>query len=291
MPTALLTNRRDREPRANHESGVASAALPLLAFGGIATHLLQMPLGSWWCASIPAFMLLSRATIDEALHAAWIIPDILMLYLSRISWANALVLLAAHGAGSVGLSYLRTGRAGDVGWRIVLVTGAASGIGRALVEELITEYDDFVIALDASQEGLDQLESWHLQSRLGSPPAPPAPCRLACIQCDVSNRASVERASRIAAVNLREADESSVVADATRRMDDERLPIHAIVHLAGVFACGPLMEEATLPSVERAIGINVLGCMYVSQAFYRLMRSSSRAVMANAHGRVSGVQP
>lgn len=275
----------EREPRANHESGVAFYAFPLLAAVGIVSYLLNLlPLGSWWCASIPTFMILARATVDEALHASWIIPDALIMCLSDISWSRALGLLGAHALASVCLSYLREGKAGETGKRIVVITGAASGIGLALCKELIQEYDDYVIALDASQQGLDQLVAWHRCTREAAPSA--APCRLTCIQCDVSERESVERAARMAAVGLRETDESSIAADMTKNLDDARLPIHAIVHLAGVFACGPLVEEATMATAERALRVNVLGCMHVTQAFYRLMRSSSRAVVANAHGRV-----
>ena len=266
-----------REPRANHEMTPAKFAMPLLVVGGVTTHLLRAPLGSWWLATIPAFMLLSRVTVDEALHSSWIFSDALALYLSGIGYTKALILLAAHAAASVGLSRLREGSVGDTCRRIVLVTGAASGIGRALCEELITEYDDFVIALDVSQTGLDELEAWHREQRHRHAAAAPPPCRLGCIQCDVSELSSVQRAVHRAAVDLREPDESSVTAGGAHNLDDERLPIHAIVHLAGVFACGPLVDEATMAHAERALRVNVLGVMHVTQAFDRLMRSSSRA--------------
>lgn len=267
----------EREPRANHEMSPAKMSMPLLVAGGLATKLFGMPLGCWWLASIPAFMLLSRVTLDEALHSSWIFSDALALYMSGIGWGKGLLLLAAHAAASSCLSFLREGKAGDTCRRIVLVTGAGSGIGRALCEELITHYGDFVIALDVSQHGLDELEAWHAAERQrqhtdAQQPAPP--CRLGCIHCDVSDKASVERAARRAASNLREPDESSVVSDGAKQLDDERCPIHAIVHLAGVFACGALVEEKTMEVAERALQVNVLGCMYVTQAFYRLMRSS-----------------
>jgi hypothetical protein len=111
----------EREPRANHEQDVATTALPLLVVGGVATYLLNIPLGRWWCATVPAFMLLSRATLDEALHAAWIIPDALAFYLSGLRWTSSLALMAVHAAASIGLSYFRQGKAGDTAKRIVLV--------------------------------------------------------------------------------------------------------------------------------------------------------------------------
>ena len=88
-----------------------------------------------------------------------------MLYLSGIDWLTSLLLLVAHAAASAALSYHRTGKAGDTARRVTLITGAASGIGRALCKELIEVYDDFVIATDVSQQSLDELAAWHRRAR------------------------------------------------------------------------------------------------------------------------------
>ena len=62
--------------------------------------------------------------------------------------------------------------------RTVLVTGAASGIGRALCEELVETYGDFVIAFDSDMTGLGGLMAWdHGRDRI------------ATIECDVTSRA------------------------------------------------------------------------------------------------------
>ena len=45
--------------------GLARYALPLITIGGIASFMLNPSLHSWWCAVIPAFMLIARAIIDE----------------------------------------------------------------------------------------------------------------------------------------------------------------------------------------------------------------------------------
>ena len=66
--------------------------------------------------------------------------------------------------------------------RVVVVTGAASGIGRALCEILTLRHDDLVVALDIDADGLRELEAWHAARR---------PDGLMCVRCDVSEPASV----------------------------------------------------------------------------------------------------
>ena len=56
-----------REPRANHEAGVAYVALPLLLTVAAVTTLLGCSLDSWWCATIPMLMLAARARSQRIL--------------------------------------------------------------------------------------------------------------------------------------------------------------------------------------------------------------------------------
>ena len=131
--------------------------------------------------------------------------------------------------------------------RTVLITGAASGIGRALAEELVLTHGDSIIALDRDKRALNSLQSWALQNQHD----------ITCIECDVGDAASLARA----------------VKHLDAMMSGVR--VHAIVNLAGIYGCGPMMEERTLDKVERVLRTNVVGTCRATQAFHHLLPTSS----------------
>ena len=134
---------------------------------------------------------------------------------------------------------------------------------------------DFVIALDADADALASLKAWHDERGWYG---------LACVTCDVTDATSVASAAHTAMANLKRPDEDSVVDSASleRRMDH----IHAIVHLAGVFGCGPLVEAATVNDVLRCLQVNVMGTARVTQAFYPLLPQRKEDLINGCRSRV-----
>ena len=71
---------------------------------------------------------------------------------------------------------------------LVLVTGAASGIGRALCEELLAEGDS-LLALDVDEAGLASLTAWAHSRNIAD--------RLDCIRCASDLTLASARAARL----------------------------------------------------------------------------------------------
>ena len=143
--------------------------------------------------------------------------------------------------------------------RRVIITGAATGIGRALAEELAVTYGDSIIALDRDKRRLDELETWALRNGHS----------VLCVQCDVADAASVARA----ATEL-QAQQSA----------HGKGCIHAIINLAGIYALGPLMEESSVDKLDLVMRVNVLGTLRVVQAFHHYLPTSSSSPAEN--GRI-----
>lgn len=174
-------------------------------------------------------------------------PDI---SLQALAWCFALALVGMF-------SWRRRvlGKRVDRTAQNVVIAGAANGMGRATCEALLTDFDDMVFALDVDQPALDALMAWADSRSVAA--------NLVCIKCDVTDDASV--ASAVTLVTARLAMVSQ--ADSTRRAQH----IHSIINFAGVYACGPLLEQPVLEETERCLQINVIGTMRVNQAFHHLL--------------------
>lgn len=123
--------------------------------------------------------------------------------------------------------------------RTVLVTGAAGGIGTALVERFLAN-GDTVIATDTTQEALQRL-------RVGSDPG----ARLSTAAADITSEDDVERLA-------------GAVRETAGHLD-------VLVNCAGYF---PLVafEEMTTAQWRAVIDINITGVYLVTHALLPLMK-------------------
>lgn len=130
--------------------------------------------------------------------------------------------------------------------RVVLATGAASGLGRCVVQRCVAR-GDLVLALDEDSAGLAQL-----QRAMES--AHPAPA-LVTVSCDITNAEDVTRA--------------------VEKVRAEEIPggIDVVANFAGLICGGPLLEIAD-GDLERVLAVNVLGTQRVVRAFSSLMRTA-----------------
>ena len=117
--------------------------------------------------------------------------------------------------------------------------------------ELLLAKGDCVVALDISQEGLRSLEAWATAISVQT--------RLTCVACDVSSAASVDKAVK-------------AVGEWCASVVSEYGGVHSIVHTAGIFACGPLVEQLTAADISAALAVNVMGVVHVTRAFFSAMR-------------------
>lgn len=120
--------------------------------------------------------------------------------------------------------------------RIVLVTGAAGGMG-ALVVRRFLENDDTVVAADISGQALSRLQARGRQ--------------LHTVSGDVSNEADCARIATLA-------------RDRGGRVD-------VLVNVAGHFPIQPF-EETTAEMFRRIIDINLLGVFLMIKAVYPMMK-------------------
>jgi len=135
--------------------------------------------------------------------------------------------------------------------KIILITGAANGIGHSVADYLLSR-GDVVIPTDVDSEGLKIFE--------GNENAFP-------ISMDVTNNENIQ----------------SVVNQIKEKFGS----IDCIVNNAGIFIGGPIVEIA-LGDFEKLIDINVLGYIRVVKAFYPLLRKGSRIINISSEvGRIA----
>ncbi len=130
-------------------------------------------------------------------------------------------------------------------WRVSVVTGAASGIGRATVERL-AEAGDFVYLLDIDRDQGVELSAGIEHS--------------AFIRCDVTSEGDIGEAKRL-------------VTDRSGRVD-------VLVNNAGGFPTRRKLEEVTLEEWRRIVDL-LTSVFLVSQALLPLLRQSGEARIIN----------
>ena len=136
--------------------------------------------------------------------------------------------------------------------KIVLVTGAAHGIGKAITEYLVSKGEE-VIATDYDSEGLVKYES-HDQ--------------IHSIVMDVTNNDSIANA----------------VQEVMKITDG----IDCLVNNAGLFFGGPLVE-VEVADFEKIFDVNVLGFVRVTKALFPLLKARNGRVvnMSSEVGRIA----
>lgn len=122
--------------------------------------------------------------------------------------------------------------------RVVVITGAAGGVGTALVDRFIRN-GDHVIAVDATSDGLDRLQAQYRSD-----------ARITTIVGDVSREADGQRLAE-------------VTASAAGRAD-------VLINCAGFFPIVPF-EQMTPSQWNRVIEINLTGTFLVTRALLPLM--------------------
>lgn len=131
--------------------------------------------------------------------------------------------------------------------RVVVVTGAASGIGRALAREFAAAGARLALA-DVDEEGLRETAAL----------AAPAPCLTAVV--DVADRAAVER----------------FAADVVARFG----AVHVVVNNAGV-TVSETIERLGYDDFTWLMGVNFWGVVHGTKAFLPWLRQADEAAVVN----------
>jgi NADP-dependent 3-hydroxy acid dehydrogenase YdfG len=136
--------------------------------------------------------------------------------------------------------------------KIVLVTGAANGIGLSIVNYLVSK-GDVVIASDFDSKGLEKFNNQE---------------QIHPVIMDVTDQESIQEAFK-------------VIQKITEGID-------CIVNNAGIFFGGP-MVEIDLSDMEKIFDVNVLGSVRVTKTFFPLLKKrKSRVVnMSSEVGRIA----
>ncbi|MBU2550829.1 MAG: SDR family oxidoreductase [Proteobacteria bacterium] len=137
----------------------------------------------------------------------------------------------------------------DIEGRVTVVTGAASGIGRALAVRLAAEGCALALA-DLDEAGLDETVK-----QAGNPPR-----RLTAHRVDVADRDRVHAFAE-------------EVVQAHGRVD-------IVINNAGV-TLRETIEDATYDDIEWILGINLWGVIHGSKAFLPHLRQRSEANLVN----------
>ena len=125
--------------------------------------------------------------------------------------------------------------------RVVVVTGAASGIGKAIVKELLHR-GDLCVALDIDKSALAELGE-----ESGD--------RLCGLQCDVRDFPACSKAA----------------SKAKQWLGGRSQCIDAVVNCAGVIRGGPLVEMKE-DDVRLVMDVNVMGTVHTTKAFFPLLK-------------------
>ena len=136
---------------------------PICAAVVAVAYALTMPSyiqpGEYWLLFPLIFLLAAHVTVAEAMNVPWCVPLGIVSWLSGLGWEMCIGTLLLHNF--VRLMLFRKGSQSDHLPRVVVITGAGSGIGRATCEALLDSHQDTILALDANPAGLASLKAWH----------------------------------------------------------------------------------------------------------------------------------
>jgi NAD(P)-dependent dehydrogenase (short-subunit alcohol dehydrogenase family) len=142
---------------------------------------------------------------------------------------------------------------------IAVVTGGASGIGRAIATSLVARGDTVVVA-DIDAEGAQR----------------------------VADRLGTLRRGRAAAVGL-DVTDAEAVAKVYGQVRDEHGTLDLVFNNAGI-AIGGLAEELTLDHWKRAVDINLMGVVHGVHAAYPIMLEQGSGHIVNT-ASLAGLLP
>jgi retinol dehydrogenase 12 len=142
---------------------------------------------------------------------------------------------------------------GSMGGKVALVTGAASGIGRATSIGLAREGATVVLLVRNADRGEQALRD----VRASVPEA-----KLEVLACDLSSQASIRQASQ------------RLLASQDR--------LHVLVNAAGVFV---KQKELTVDGIERTFATNYLAYFLLTNLLLPLLRNSAPARVVNVASR------
>lgn len=139
----------------------------------------------------------------------------------------------------------------DLKGSTILITGAASGIGKALATEFYIHEGVNLVLLDINQDGLSSLSN-DLQSRTSSKRS------LSCYKCDITDESSVQNTLRSIGVD----------------------PIDVLINGAGItHTC--LFKEMSMEDMERVLQVNLLGATRMIKALLPNLLQSKKASIIN----------